>query len=160
MDARRLLWDFQQALLGRPVTFTRLAANSLILYVDCQPDDKRGFAIWLEPPWHVSSPDRVLAGSRQAQGKGEQGATKEELDEVAAPLKALNGLPVTAIEVDPRTNDLTLTVGGEFLVKTFVSDPTDDHSWHIRDKEKLLSVYSSPGGLEIHESQRRTRRGT
>jgi hypothetical protein len=160
MDARQLLSNFRGALLGRPITFTRLAANSLILYVDCQPGDEGGLAIWFEPTWHMSSPKGVLVGSRQAQGKGEQGATKEELDEGGAPLRVLHGLPITAIEVDPRTNDLTLMVGGEYLVRTFVSDPTDDHSWHIRDNAKLLSVYGSPGGLEIHESPRRTRRDT
>jgi hypothetical protein len=157
MDAEQLFADVRQALLGRPITFTRLAANSLILYVDCQPDEKRGFAIWLEPTWHLSSPQGVLVGSRQAQGKGEQGASKAELDDLGAPLKVLTGLPITGIDLDPRTNDLTLAVDRMYLVRTFVADPSDAHSWHIRDKAKLLSVYGSPGGLEVHEGQRRTK---
>lgn len=160
MDAGQLLSDYRQALVGRPITFTRLAANSLILYVDCQPGDERGFAIWFEPTWHMSSPKGVLVGSRQAQGKGELGATKEELDEVGAPLKALSDLPITTVEVDPRTNDLTLTVGREYLVRTFVADPNDSHSWHIKDVANFLSVYGSAGGLAVHQSQRRTKRYT
>src|SRR3954471_13706806 len=116
MDAGQLLSDYRQALLGRQITFTGLAANSLILYVDCQPNEERGFAIWLEPTWHVSSSKAVLVGSRQAQGKGEHGATKEELDGIGLPLRLLSGLPVSAIEVDPRSNDLTVTIGSEYLV--------------------------------------------
>ncbi len=157
MDAHKLFKEFRQALIGRRITFTRLAANSLILYIDGQPSDERGFAVWFEPTWHMSSFKGVLVGSRQAQGTGEAGATKEELDRVGVPLKSLIGLPVTAIELDERSNDLTLTVGGEYLVRTFVADPTDDHSWHIRDVEKLLSVYGSPCGLEVHNSKRRPR---
>jgi len=157
MDASQLLAEFRQKLIGRPITFSRLAANSLILFVDGQPGDERGFSIWFEPTWHMSSPKGVLVGSRQAQGTGEAGATKEELQQVGAPLTVLNGLQITAIDLDSRSNDMTLTVGGEYLVQTFVADPTDDHSWHIRDVEKLLSVYGSPCGLEIHESKGRTR---
>src|ERR1700704_4532942 len=42
MHAGQLLAEFSQALIGHPVTFTRLAGNSLILYVDWQPGDAYG----------------------------------------------------------------------------------------------------------------------
>ena len=158
MDANQLLAEFRRALIGHAVRFSRLAANSLILYVDCQPGEEHGFAIWFEPTWHMSSPQGVLVGSRQAQAQGEGEATKEVLDHIGAPLTALNGLPITAIELDPRSNDLTLTIGGEYLVRTFVSDPTDDHIWHIRDDSKRLSVYASPCCLEVHESNGQSER--
>lgn len=156
MDAQRLFEEFRSAVLGRQVTDIWLAANSLIVDVDCTVKD-RGFSIWLEPTWHVSSSERVLAGSRQAQGAGLEGATKDESEQVAVPLKVLRGLPITGIDLDNRSNDLTLTVDHNYLLRAFVADPNDNHTWHIRDKGKLISVYGSPSGLQAHKSLLRTR---
>ena len=155
MEASQLLSAFRQALIGQLISFTRLAANSLILYVDSQPGDARGFTIWFEPTWHLSSSKGVLLGSRQAQGNGEQGGGEQELNQVGAPLRALAGQTISAIDVEPRTNDLTLAIGSEYLVRTFVADATDDHSWHIRDLKQNMSVYGSPCGLEVRESKHR-----
>src|SRR5258708_5484968 len=155
MEASKLLSAFRQALIGHSISFIRLAANSLILYVDGQPGDERGFTIWFEPTWHLSSSRGVLLGSRQAQGTGQQGAGEQELNQVGAPLRVLAGQTISAIDVELRTNDLTPAIGSEHLVRTFVADATDDHSWHIRNLENSMSVYGSPCGLEVRESKRR-----
>lgn len=123
MHPEALFAELTVALVGHSITFTRLAANSLLLYVDCEPGDKSGFIIWFEPIWHMSAPEGVLVGSQQAQGDSDDGANIEELDQIGAPLQRMLGHPVTAVEVDHRTHDLTLTVDNKYFValrvKTF-----------------------------------------
>ena len=49
------------------------------------------------------------------------------------------------------TNDLVVAVDGGYEFRTFVSDPTDDHSWHIADNVQQVSIYGSPLGLSLHK---------
>jgi hypothetical protein len=154
MDAVEQFESFRRELIGRSITFARLACNSLLLYVECEPGDGRGLTLWLEPTWHVSTPEGVAAGSRQAQGQGDDGPTKEELEKVSEPIcAALLNRPITLIQVDERSRDLAVTVEGGNCVRTFVSDPCDDHIWHIRDNSKGLKVYASPSGMEIRTGE-------
>ena len=148
MDATALLNELTASIVGRPVTFTRLAANSLLLYIDCEPGDDDGYILWFEPTWHMSSSQGVLLGSRQAQGNDpEGGASAAELDGIAEPLLALRGGTVTSLEVDARTHDLTLVVEDDLVVRTFVADPRDDETWHVRDVAGHRLLRGSPSGL-------------
>ena len=149
MDGDALFSELRCSLIGRKVTFTRLAANSLILYVDCQPGDKQGYTIWFDPTWHMSGPEGVLVGSRQAQGRGGVPASSEELRSIGAPLDKLVEKPITAVDLDPRSRDLTLVVDDMYFIKTFVADPTDEFGWYIRDVIRRVKVYGSALKLSV-----------
>jgi hypothetical protein len=149
MDAAALFADLRRLLIGRPVQFFRLAANTLLLYIDCEPGQDKGYVIWVEPTWHFSGPEGVLVGSRQAQGEGDSGASAEELRRIGAPLNRLLRLPVTRLDRDERTGDLTVEVGGELLIRTFVSDPSDDDLWSIRDRDRGIEVRGTTKGLVV-----------
>lgn len=84
MDAEVLFTELRHLLIGRPIQFWRLAANSLLLYSDCEPGQARGYVIWGEPTWHFSAPEGVLVGSRQVHGEGDDGAFLEELRRIGA----------------------------------------------------------------------------
>lgn len=140
MEAGVLFTELRRLLIGRSVQFFRLAANTLLLYIDCEPGQAGGYVIWVEPTWHFSGPEGVLVGSRQAQGEGEGGASAEELRRIGAPLNRLLRFPVTRLDRDERTGDLTVEVGGDLLIRTFVSDPSDDHLWSIRDRNRGIEV--------------------
>ncbi len=149
MDPIQQFESFRGELIGRRITFVRLAANSLLLYVECEPGDKQGMVIWLEPPWHVSIPAGVVAGSRQAQGEGDDGATMEELNRVSEPIcAALLNRPIIDVLIEDRSRSLALTIEGNNCARTFVSDPRDDECWHIRENATKLTVYGSPSKLE------------
>jgi hypothetical protein len=145
------LWDeLQSKVVGHAVTFRRLAANSLLLYVDNQPGDRTGVTFWLEPTWHVRAPGSVLVGSRQAQFEDE--AQEEEgLPRIGALLDVLLGREIEAVSLEPETFDLTVKLAGGYVVKTFVSNATDEESWHIRDNATGAVLYGSPGGLSVRE---------
>ena len=143
MKAEDFLQELLTSLVGKKITRKYLAANSLIFHVEGELEDYR---MWLEPTWHVSSPPGVLVGSRQAQVE-----TREELDRVGRPLDRLIGQKIEAIEVDARSNDLSISVSGGFLVRTFLSDPEDDDIWHIADLNRGLKVYASPVEFDLAE---------
>ena len=62
-----------RSLVGTTITQHACAANSLMLFFDDgSPEGKRGFRIWLEPPWHFSSAEEnVLLGSSECQTEGD-----------------------------------------------------------------------------------------
>jgi hypothetical protein len=138
-------------IIGRRITFVRLVCNMLLLYLDCEPGDGQGWTFWFNPPWHLSSPEGLITGSGQAEGARDDGPTEEELARVSGPIcKKLLGRPITDIQVDRRTRDLTLTVAGIDDVRTFASDPEVDHLWHLRENTTGLTLYAANSGLSIH----------
>jgi len=97
-------------LVGRPVTDRQLAGNTLSLWVDHVPGDggRRGWTVWLEPTWNVVGPDRVLAGSMQAQDEEEDSGWQA----VAEAADGLVGRAVERLEVEAVTGDLIVGLSG------------------------------------------------
>src|SRR5215472_3257067 len=117
---------------GSYISVTRLAANSLLIYVECEPGDKQGVTIWFEPTWHFAGPEGVLVGSRQAQ-MDDNPDDDEDFYRVAEPLRVLEGKTIQSVVIEPITHDLHVRIEDAYWVKTFASDPNDDESWHIRE---------------------------
>ncbi len=105
-------------LVDHKVSYTRLAANSLLIYVECEPSDKKGSIIWFEPTWHFCGVERVLIGSRQAQMDDEP-ENEEAFHRVAEPLRILEGRKIESVVIEPRTFDLHMFVEGDYWIKTF-----------------------------------------
>lgn len=140
MDIETILKTY---LVNLEVSYCRLAGNSLIIYLNCQLEEETGFVVWLEPTWHFASHLEVLIGSRQAQVE-----TKEELEEVFKPIKQLYGKKIKDINIDLTTKDINIEFE-HFYIRTFVADPSDDHIWHIIDKESHRRINASPKGIVI-----------
>ncbi|MCZ6611458.1 MAG: hypothetical protein O6941_02390 [Planctomycetota bacterium] len=125
----------------------RLATNSLLLYLECEPGKlEGGYIVWFEPTWHVVGPQGVLAGSRQAQEDEELGRINEKL------AAALEGRGIRAIEIESPSNDLVMELEGDYIARIFLSDPTDDEIWHVADNRRRLTLYASPCGFSIHNN--------
>jgi hypothetical protein len=132
---------FRSSLIGRTIKDFRLAGNSLIIYIDCTPGENYGFVIWFEPTWHYVGPKKVLVGSRQVQqDEYDELGIKEALDQ----LNLLVGKKVIDLKIEERSNDLVTLIEGDFYIKTFVSDPTDDWIWQIKDKDAKLRLHGDP----------------
>jgi hypothetical protein len=142
-----LFEELQGNILGRAVSFRRLACDSLHLYLDCEPGDRSGLGICFEPIWHFCGPNGVLLGSMQVAAVCE---SEEAMSAVAdGPLKPLLGRVIEGLAIDPLTFDLTVILAGGYRVCTFAADATGDYSWHIRDNATGTSLKGSPGGLSI-----------
>lgn len=148
MEAIEFFESLRPRLIGHTVSFRRLAANSLLIYIDCEPGDQQGVTIWFEPTWHFCGPEGVLVGSRQAQVADAPDAD-EVFARVAEPLDLLLGRAIESATIEQRTHDLSLALEGDYYIKTFVSDPTDDETWHIRDNETGKRLRGFSKGLAI-----------
>src|SRR5262249_49431464 len=139
---------FRRSLLRRPVTGFSLLCDMLWLYLDCQPaNDSTGYVIRLDPFWQIWGPAEVLLGSDYCRTAG---ATEvEACERVNALLRQLVGKPVTRLEAKPGSNALAVEVGEQFLMQTFLQDPTAQDSWAIDDYGRRVSLYGSPRGLEV-----------
>ena len=139
-----VLQDFRHRLIGHPVTFVRLAANSLLVYIDSEPGSVTGLTFWFEPTWHLVGPTGVLLGSRQSQIEDAEAHSK--LSDMTL---GLFDKKVEEISVVPLTYDLHVVLEGAYSITTFVSDPTDDESWHIRDNHTGRRLVGCAAGLRV-----------
>jgi hypothetical protein len=155
MEAKEYLEHLRGRLEGRVVEYTRLAANSLLIYVECEPGDKKGITIWFEPTWHLCGVGGVLFGSRQAQMDDEP-EDEEAFHLLAEPLRVLEGMKIESVVVEPRTFDLHIFFEGDYWVKTFVADPTDEESWHIQENAIGQRLKGFPKGLAVVSERSRT----
>ena len=57
--AEHFLEDLRSRLIGPPVSYRRLACDSLLIYVDCEPGDGKGITIWLSRSAFSRAPRRV-----------------------------------------------------------------------------------------------------
>jgi hypothetical protein len=153
VDVNAFATCLPHAIPGQPIRYFRFAANSLMVYLGCTPDELSrkkgdpGFTVWLEPTWHVCSPDAVLIGSREAQGDPFDG--EPDWDRLHGTLVPLIGKRVEVVTTDGRTNDLILIVEGGYLIRTFASDARDDHLWHIDHHARRLALYGDTQGVEM-----------
>jgi hypothetical protein len=150
-NAQVVLGEFAARIIGKKVGFTRLAANSLIVYIDCEPPAETGFSLWFEPTWHIGCRKGVLLGSRQAQAEDE--STHAELGSLAGQLVGKN---VESIEINSITHDIRVRFTEAYWVSSFVSDPADEDIWDIRDNSKKLAVVATPTRYFLREIQRFT----
>ncbi len=153
MNLQNRLRHLQRHLVGRKVTFRRLVGNSLLIYLECEPGDKKGYAIWFEPCWHFCGPAKVLVGSYQSElaaGPHQAAGFKK----VAPLLDKLIGRKVVSVQVEPNSNDLKVVFKGNHWLKTFVDDPMSHESWHITDNASAFAIYASPSGLTLRKSRK------
>ncbi len=146
MDPRLLFETLKVQLAGRRVTYRRLACDSLLLYLECEPGDGTGVTLWFEPIWHLCGQGGVLVGSMQIAHESD---SEEKMDAVSEPMHVLEGQRVESLSYDSRTFDLTVTFEGDCSIKTFVSDATSEESWHIRDNTTCVRLKGSPKGLGV-----------
>jgi hypothetical protein len=138
---------------GHRVSYYRLACDTLLLYVDCQPGDDEGIIVWFEPIWHFRGPEGVLVGSRQVADVSE---TKEGMAAACVPMKVLYGRTIERISIEPATFDLSVSLEGGYRIATFVSDPTQEESWCIREKSTGMGLQGTPEGLLVVPAETRS----
>ncbi len=154
LKSNSLVKRLQKTLMGCRVTFRRLAGNSFLLYLGCEPGDKQGFVIWFEPSWHLCNRSKVLVGSRQselASGPHQKAGFKK----VAPLLNKLIGKKVTSINIDSYSHDLDVGLNGGYHLRTFADDPESFKCWHITDTANNLVLYGSASGLRIPKQKSR-----
>lgn len=145
-DARSVWEDFVCFLTGRKVSYASLFLNSLRICIDRQLKEPTGFFLWFEPVWQVGAPEGILAGSRQAQ--------TEDRDAHAAInriVEELVGREIERISLDDISCEIGVRLAGGYWVRTFVSDPTADEDWYVRDCASNVVISGSAKGLRVSD---------
>jgi hypothetical protein len=132
-------------LIGKRIEQTRLAGNSLILYIQSTQGQNAGYSIWIEPTWHMHNDQRLLIGSRQLQVNCE-----DELNQLGEPLQGLISKQIGRIDINKITNDISIQID-HFFIHTFAVDPLDDFMWQIKDLESNKLIKASPKGIKLRE---------
>ena len=125
-------------LIGKTNKFIRVAGNSVILYLDCKPGQEYGFSIWLEPTWHMRNNSRVIVGSRQLQTED-----LEEFNRLCEIINLFDSKQINNIQIDKVSNDISIMTD-DFVIRTFVADPTDEYIWQIRDNGNRIMIEANP----------------
>jgi hypothetical protein len=145
----------RSGLLGNRVSFRRLACDTLLLYVGCEPGDRKGITIWFDPIWHLRGPGGVLLGSMQvAEASDSEEAMAAVADEPMAPLL---GRLIEGVAIDPMTFDLSVGFEGGYCVCTFAAHAKTDESWHIRENATGARLKGSPMGLTVQPGRQESR---
>ncbi|OAB38589.1 hypothetical protein PMSD_06115 [Paenibacillus macquariensis subsp. defensor] len=137
--------DIIYSLIGKTINFTRLAGNSLIIYLDCIPGEDKGYSIWLEPTWHLHDESKVIIGSRQLQIEDEK-----ELVLISKPLNDLILKQIKGIEINSISKDLTVIID-QYYLKSFVADPTDEYIWQIRDIGNKKMIEANTDAINLRD---------
>lgn len=139
----------QSQIVGRKVTYRRLAGNSLLIYIDCEPGDKSGFIIWLEPTWNFVGPESVLTGSRQAQHNSDEEDPDAGFRHAGEMMNSALHRTVEGITIEPITRSLILSLSEGYTIRTFVSDPTSIEDWYIQEKATEHALEATSKGIEF-----------
>jgi hypothetical protein len=143
MENKERVERFRAAIAGRTVTDRRLAGSSLSISIDTSPGDKTGFVVTFGATWQVRSPAGVVAGSRQA----EDAEHLSGWAAVPAAIGAVVGQKVGTLEIDPATGELTLSIGGGFVARTFAADPRERERWRVEEVATGEVVTGTPVGV-------------
>ncbi|HQY23291.1 MAG TPA: hypothetical protein PLL45_00325 [Thermoflexales bacterium] len=142
------LYDALKRLIGKSLTFKRIAANSIILYFDGEPGDDTVRSIWLEPPWRYEVSGRVVIGSSDLWLHESDFSSKEEMDAEwtrrCRLTDTVNDSPLEVVLIDSVSNDVMLRFAGGKVMRNFSNSGLHDIAWTFRDRtQKLLVEVSS-----------------
>lgn len=118
--------DFRRAAIGQYITYIRFVGSSLLLYVGCDPGEDKGLVFWLDPPWHVSTPNGVVFGSWTPSSDSLKKINKK-------PFSMLYEKSIAEVNVEKHCHELTLELEGGIQFRTFTCDYSHDECWHITD---------------------------
>lgn len=154
MNGDELFKRFHGELVGRPVSFVRLACDMLLLYIDCRPGDDTGLTFWLNPPWQPISTRGVIADSSRIPIVDQEKPTNDDLDDITSAICGkLIDQTITEVRVDPRSFELVVTIGRAYEVKALASDLECDHMWHLRENATGMTLFSSIAGWKVRSGR-------
>lgn len=148
MGGDELSERLHRELIGKSINFTRMACDSLLLYLGGEPGDGRGLTLWLDPTWQLLAPEGEIAEARQNECEdGLPEAEAESLLELVC--STLVNRCISEVYLDHSSHDLTINVTDNFKIKTCYKGRSANHFWHIRENSTGLTLYNSSGGWMI-----------
>lgn len=145
-------------MVGRVVASKRLFLFTLQLYLEPDAGAERGPEIWCEPAWQLAGPEGVVAGSGTIEYDPDAPDPDVHARTVIEATEVLRGLRVDDITLAPRTCELTIRLGGEWTLRTFVADPTEPEQWLLWEPPAGLRLRGGANGMSVLPAERERHR--
>ena len=142
-----------QNLVGTSVSFSRVAANSLIIYFFGEPEDDNVVSLFLDPTWRFEQNGKIVLGSFDLQIDEEDFESEQlyndEFERLATLKDSLNGSTLERVTLDFGTSDVCLKFSDRQIVRNFSNSAFDDKAWTYRNVPKKTTAYVSPLGIKL-----------
>jgi hypothetical protein len=129
-------------LIGKVVTYKRIAGNTIILYFDGNPGESNIKSFWIDPLWLFERNREYVVGSEDFPWEQEDGQSDEEYDrnfeEICNRTNSLLGSKLTGIKISD-SNDICLQFDKHQEIRNIFGS-NDSEGWIYRDKAKNLEV--------------------
>ena len=140
-------------LVGRVVAHKRLFLYTLQLYLEPDAGAARGPEIWCEPAWQLVGAAGAVAGSGAIEFDPDAPDPDTRARAVSEAAEVVCGLRVDDIELAPGTCELTIRLGPDWTLRTFVADPTEPEQWLLWDPPAGLRLRGGPNVMSVEAEQ-------
>jgi hypothetical protein len=137
-------------LSNEPVTFKRIAGNSIILYFFGIPGDENTISLFIHPSWRYEKQDKVIMGSGDFPWESDAVSTeqyRQSFDNLCSLTNNIFSAKLIDFKIDLVSLDITLTFSGGQLIRQFSSEVFDCESWVYHNHRKNIVAYVSPSGI-------------
>ena len=142
-----------QNLVGTTVSFSRVAANSLIIYFFGEPGDDTVVSVFLDPTWRFERNGKIVLGSFDLQIDEEDFESEQlyndEFERLVTLKDSLNGSTLETVTLDFESSDICLKFSDRQVVRNFANSAFDDKTWTYRNVPKKITAYVSPLGIKL-----------
>lgn len=130
-------------LIGKIVTYKRIAGNTIILYFDGKPGETNTKSIWIDPAWRYERHKKYIVGSEDFPWEQEDDQNDEEysknFEKICERTNSLIGAKVVEIKIGELFNDICLFFSNHQVIRNmFTSENTE--GWVYRDHSKNLVI--------------------
>jgi hypothetical protein len=140
-------------LIHHPVTFLRIAGNSIIIYFFGKPGDDSVISVFIDPTRRYQKDGKIILGSYDLQIDEENFDSKEAYEERFHHLCSLtddiSGAELISCAIDLESSDINMEFSGGQVVRNFANSAFEEKHWTYRNVRKKLKAYVSPLGITV-----------
>jgi hypothetical protein len=138
-------------LIHQPVTFMRIAGNSVIIYFFGKPGADTVISVFIDPTWRYQKHGKIILGSYDLQIDEEDFDSKEAYEErfhyLCSLTDGISGAELINCAIDLESSDITMEFSGGQVVRNFANSAFEEKHWTYRNLPKKLTAYVSPLGV-------------
>lgn len=140
-------------LIGKAVSFKRIAGNSIILYFGGDPGDANIQTLWIDPYWAYECGKKLIVSSEDFPWEKEAHQTDEEFkamfERVCAKSDGLIKSEIVNIEIQHPSNNISLIFDNDQVIRNSINlDEIDAPGWIYSDRLKDLQISAYFSRLE------------
>ena len=134
------------SLIGRKVSFRRIAGNTIILYFGGEPGDDSVTTLSIDPSWRYANDGKWILGSGEIPWETED-ENSSRFNAICDLCKPLVYSVVKVVTLSSDSSDIEIIFSGNQKLCSFASY-TDDDNWTYNNRQKKKNIYGSLAGYE------------